>query len=213
MARSLSVLVVDDDPFVRSTLIRQLSTLDVADVAGAADGREAGALFARRQPPYDVIITDLQMPGEDGLQLLRKLSGDHPGPAVILISGLDARMLRTAEEIAHQRGIRVLGSVMKPVSTSTLQALLERASRPAQVSAVAPQAQDIAPEELMAALASNQIRIAVQPQLRLLDGRVCGVEALEAHDRRSGAAAAVRRARRDAPLDRRTDRPRRPSGL
>ena len=90
---------------MRSTLTRQLASLGVNEVAVAADGREAGERYARKQPPYDVIISDLQMPGGDGLQLLRRLSGGDPGPAVILISGLDARLLRTAEEIAHQRGI------------------------------------------------------------------------------------------------------------
>lgn len=186
MERSLSVLVVDDDPFVRSTLIRQLSTLGVKDVDGAADGGEARACVERKQQPFDVIITDLQMPGEDGLQLLRKLSGDRPGPAVILISGLDARMLRTAEEIAHQRGIRVLGCVMKPVSTGTLEAVLARASEPADAGIAPQRPRDIAPEELMAALASDQIRIAVQPQLRLIDGRPCGVEALARWTRSNG---------------------------
>lgn len=179
MDRKLSILVVDDDPFVRGTLVRQLASLGVARADGAADGREAGARMADTDTRYDVIVTDLQMPGEDGIQLLRRLSQGAADPAVILISSLDPKLLHTAEEIAHQRGVRVLGSLTKPVSTSALAALLARINderQPVAASAKAgliPSAADLA-----TALEHEQIHVAVQPQLRLADDRVCGVEAL-----------------------------------
>lgn len=186
MTSDLSVLVVDDDAFVRRTLMRQLESLSISEVAGADSGASAHERIAQRGEPFDVVISDLQMPGEDGLQLLRKLSGEGPRPAVILISSFDPRLLRTAEEIAKQLGVRVLGSVVKPVSTRSLGALLERARAPRSRSPAPTQEADVTPEELMAALAAEQIRIAVQPQLRLADQRVHGVEALARWTRTGG---------------------------
>ena len=72
-ARPTRILVVDDDPPLREILRDMLEgeryTVDVA-----ADGQEALALVYRERP--DLIITDLQMPGLDGLELLRKLRRD-----------------------------------------------------------------------------------------------------------------------------------------
>lgn len=178
MHADVSVLVVDDDDFVRSTLLRQLATLGVARSAGAASGEQARALLA--QATYDIVITDLQMPGEDGLQLLRSVAENQPQAAVILISGVDPRLLRAADDVARLRGIHVLGSLTKPVSTIDLRTLIDgidtpRATKPASA-IIAPLPIDA--ERLRKALEDNQITIALQPQALIKDGRICGAEAL-----------------------------------
>jgi EAL domain-containing protein (putative c-di-GMP-specific phosphodiesterase class I)/ActR/RegA family two-component response regulator len=178
MLTEVSVLVVDDDDFVRSTLLRQLATLGIARSAGAASGAQARQLLA--QATYDVVITDLQMPGEDGLQLLRSVAENQPNAAVILISGVDPRLLRAADDVARLRGIHVLGSLTKPVSTIDLRTLLDAVGNTATP---APGAAPIAlmpidASRLRSALESDLITIALQPQALIKDGRICGAEAL-----------------------------------
>jgi type IV pilus assembly protein PilB len=72
-ARPTRVLVVDDDPPLRE-ILRDMLEGERYIVDVAADGQEALALVYRERP--DLIITDLQMPGLDGLELLRKLRRD-----------------------------------------------------------------------------------------------------------------------------------------
>jgi excisionase family DNA binding protein len=78
------VLVVDDDPSVRDLLAKTLALAEY-DVDISPDGRMA--LERLRIIPYDLLITDLKMPGVDGLNVIRearRLKADLP---VIIITG------------------------------------------------------------------------------------------------------------------------------
>jgi anti-anti-sigma factor len=79
-----SILVVDDDEDFRKLLVRLLTEDDrcIDQVASAADAK---ARLAGRS--YDVIITDLSMPGESGLSLIRWAQEECPGPAWIVLTG------------------------------------------------------------------------------------------------------------------------------
>lgn len=71
----LTILVVDDDLIIRQVVTRHLSLLGHA-VDGAGNGIEALAAIDRKH--YDIVVTDLQMPGMDGHELLMKLRQDQP---------------------------------------------------------------------------------------------------------------------------------------
>ena len=71
--RPTRILVVDDDAPLREVL-REILVSERYEVSVAEDGREALAAVYRERP--DLIVTDLQMPGLDGLELLRKLRND-----------------------------------------------------------------------------------------------------------------------------------------
>ena len=78
------VLVVDDDPSVRDLLAKTLALAEY-DVDISPDGRTA--LERLRIIPYDLLITDLRMPGVDGLSVIRearRLKADIP---VIIVTG------------------------------------------------------------------------------------------------------------------------------
>jgi CheY-like chemotaxis protein len=80
----VTLLVVDDDPHVRGlyvTVLRQAG----ASVMSTGMASEAVGLIELQLP--DVVITDLNMPGHDGIWLLRELKARSPGLPVILISG------------------------------------------------------------------------------------------------------------------------------
>lgn len=78
------VLAVDDDPSLR-VLMRRWLTHFGCEVVTAADGIEA--LARLREQPFDAMVTDLRMPGIDGLQLLAMARELDPNLAVVFLSG------------------------------------------------------------------------------------------------------------------------------
>ncbi len=80
----LRVLVVDDEADIRLGLTRLLSTLGI-QATQAADGREALAAFQNQD--WDLVLTDLMMPGMTGAELLREIKKDFPDTAVVLLTG------------------------------------------------------------------------------------------------------------------------------
>ena len=70
----MRVLVIDDDPFARSLLARQLSELAIQEVELVDSGEAALSRLARGMPAFDALIVDLNMPGMDGVQFLRHLA-------------------------------------------------------------------------------------------------------------------------------------------
>jgi EAL domain-containing protein (putative c-di-GMP-specific phosphodiesterase class I)/ActR/RegA family two-component response regulator len=73
-----------------------------------------------------VILLDLQMPGRDGIELLRELSTLGRNPKVLIASGLDSRVLTTASELGISMGVDVAGAFCKPIALDELEVLLIR---------------------------------------------------------------------------------------
>jgi two-component system, response regulator YesN len=117
------VLLVDDDQAARYIMKRfdwQSNGFSVA--AEAADGREALEKLAQ-MPLLDLIVTDIRMPGMDGMELLQELQVEAPGICIILLS--------TFNDFEYaQRGIRygVLDYMTKPVHLDELSRALQRAA-------------------------------------------------------------------------------------
>jgi len=78
------ILIVDDDAVVRSSYLRSLEGLS-CDVGTASNGEEALHTMARS--PYDVVLLDMRMPGQDGLSVLRIIKQKWPESEVIIITG------------------------------------------------------------------------------------------------------------------------------
>ncbi|MFO1345619.1 MAG: two-component system response regulator OmpR [Rhodocyclaceae bacterium] len=77
------ILVVDDDLRLRDLLTRYLGEQGFA-VKGAENGAVMDKLLLRE--PYDLIVLDLMMPGEDGLSICRRLRAAEPGQAIIMLT-------------------------------------------------------------------------------------------------------------------------------
>lgn len=78
------LLIVDDSDFERGFIARLLADFDGLRVEYASGG--AAALEAVEADPPDLILTDLVMPGVDGLELVRRIRGPHPGLPIILMT-------------------------------------------------------------------------------------------------------------------------------
>ena len=80
----MKILVIDDDEQMR-VLLRQVMEWAGHEVVEAADGREGTRL--QRQHRADLVITDLIMPEQEGLETITALRRDYPGLKIIAISG------------------------------------------------------------------------------------------------------------------------------
>lgn len=82
------VLVVDDDSAVRDTLaeILELSRLDIDT---AADG--SAAMECLRARPYDLLVTDLRMPGVDGMQVVAEAKRLRPRIKTVIVTGFPSQ--------------------------------------------------------------------------------------------------------------------------
>jgi DNA-binding NtrC family response regulator len=84
MASRGSVLVVDDDAVFRDALSR---FLERQGYAVETEARADGGLDALERAPFDVVITDLRMPGIDGIELVRRARSRDPDAVCIVITG------------------------------------------------------------------------------------------------------------------------------
>ena len=119
---ALKVLVVDDDPDTLEAL-RHLLEQSGARVAVAASAEEA--LDAVRRSPPDVLLSDIGLPGEDGLSLIRRVRGLDPGlGGAVPAAALTAYTQAEDRERAIGAGYQVFLS--KPVDPAELTAALAR---------------------------------------------------------------------------------------
>lgn len=78
------ILIVDDEECI-TRVLRDFFETEGFEVFQAADGR--GALKLARKGRFDVVLTDLNMPGQDGLEVLRQIRHISPQTAVLIFSG------------------------------------------------------------------------------------------------------------------------------
>lgn len=113
------ILVVDDEASVRDVLSKTLSLAEY-EVEVAADGRSA--LERLKLMPYDLLITDLKMPGVDGLTLIREARRYHPDLPVIVITGFS-----TEASAIEAINLGVSGYLIKPFRVPRVLAVASKA--------------------------------------------------------------------------------------
>jgi DNA-binding NarL/FixJ family response regulator len=95
LARKIRVVLVDDSALAMTFLVHVMETFPRVQIAGQAeDGLDGFALAARLMP--DLVITDLQMPGRDGFQLVALLRQTHPTMRSIITSVQEGPTLHAA---------------------------------------------------------------------------------------------------------------------
>ena len=84
MTDNKRILIVDDDETVRWSYLRSLQGTS-CNIATAGNGEEA--LETMEQNPFDVVLLDMRMPGQDGLSVLRTIKQKWPESEVVIITG------------------------------------------------------------------------------------------------------------------------------
>jgi EAL domain-containing protein (putative c-di-GMP-specific phosphodiesterase class I) len=181
-AEGASVLVVDDDPQLLEICDAVLTEAGYR-VALAGDGAAALAILAKQT--FDVVLTDISMPGMNGLQLLRAVRRRDLDVPVLLMTGNPE--MATAVEALEQGAMRYL---VKPLTADEITGAVEKAVRLRRFAALKRQALtelgasgdrlvgDRAGLEAIFDRALETLWMAYQPIVSAGDGRVMVHEAL-----------------------------------
>ena len=173
--KPFSILIVEDHPFQLMYLQNLFNELGDYYLECAQDGLQALACLQRRN--YDLVLTDLLMPGMDGVQFIQKLAAMRARPALAIMSSSSRRMLMAASLVARNLQVNVIGLISKPVQASALRDLIEQLMRLRDKTPPPPLA-EIDRQSLIDALDNAELEAWFQPKKALANGRIVAAEAL-----------------------------------
>lgn len=116
---SNKVLVVDDSGTMRKIIIRALGAVGYTDIVEAGDGNEGLAAF--QQHSFQLVMTDWNMPGKSGLELIRDIRALGSDVPIFMVT-TEAEKSRILEAIAAG----VTDYLMKPFSAEVLRQKLDK---------------------------------------------------------------------------------------
>jgi EAL domain-containing protein (putative c-di-GMP-specific phosphodiesterase class I)/AmiR/NasT family two-component response regulator len=119
----------------------------------------------------DVIVLDLQMPGEDGISALRGLADIRCPAKIFLVTGMDQRTIASAEQYGLRRGLAVFGTLQKPFDPEELLGHFERAH-----AAIRP----LTSNDLENAIANGELVVHYQPIIRRFADNTWDIASVEA---------------------------------
>jgi DNA-binding NtrC family response regulator len=113
------ILVVDDEEIVLKSC-RKILGSDKYDIFTALSGQEAFDLLAKE--PIDIVITDIKMPGMDGMEVLNRIKKDYPDILVIMITGYS-----TVQSAVQAMKLGAFDYIPKPFTPDEVQVVVEKA--------------------------------------------------------------------------------------
>lgn len=158
--------MVDDEPGM-CRLIERIGKDCGYQVFATTDPLRFKAEVAGLAPT--IIIIDLQIPGMDGIELLRELSSLGLTARILVISGSDPKVMESAMFLGTARGMRMVGCLQKPLRIDDLRKILDQFN---------PHLSEPTGEDLQQAIDKNGLSLQYQAKLDLRTDTIVGVEAL-----------------------------------
>lgn len=115
----MRILLVEDDARLRNLVARLMRVFGFHDIAQANNGEEALEHLAGK--PVDLILTDMKMPGMDGIAMVRQLRKQGDTTPVIMLTGED-----DARTQARAKRVGVTHYVHKPIDADELSETIQR---------------------------------------------------------------------------------------
>jgi EAL domain-containing protein (putative c-di-GMP-specific phosphodiesterase class I) len=172
----LHFLVAEGDTGQRKALVAMLGHLGASRITEAADGHTALRYFQDGfTPSIDIAFVELELPGMDGLELMRNLSGMGSKTRLVVTGNCSADVMFSVETLAQSQGLALLGTLIQPHGPQKVQALLGHYTPPSPSAAIlTPRKFSFA--EIGAGLQAGQFEPFFQPKIELATGQVKGLE-------------------------------------
>jgi len=169
LADSTNRLLVVDDQNDLCEFIAEAATALGFETCAATDANEFRRILLEFRP--SVIVMDLQMPGSDGIELLRHLAKQGSRAHILVASGMDERVLATAEQVGRAQGLNMLGTLRKPILLPELEAMLRKTLRGELA---------LTPRDLEGAIQRGEVEVYYQPKAACVGPRCWLIEGVEA---------------------------------
>ncbi|HCR1215055.1 TPA: EAL domain-containing response regulator [Pseudomonas aeruginosa] len=173
--KTFNILIVEDHLPQHVYLQYLFGEIGSFMLESARDGQEA--LERLRQRDFDLVLTDLLMPGMDGVQFIQHLASLSHKPALAIMSSASRRMLVAAGLVAKNIGVNVLGLISKPVEPTAIRGLIDQL-RHRSTTQAAPQPLKLDHQALVGALSTRAFQAWFQPKKSLYNGRIVAAETL-----------------------------------
>ncbi|BBN83474.1 transcriptional regulator [Pseudoalteromonas sp. A25] len=172
----LNIIAIDDNGLILTQLKLLLSQSYHVNFSGFTNGPDA--LSFLKQHPTDLIFLDLNMPGMDGIEVLRHLSDINISASIVLLSGEDNNIIKMAKNLAQMRNLNVIIGIDKPITAGQIKQLIESLFKlPHHKSSHLTQ-RAFNLEELKTAIEAEQMCLYLQPKVTLSNEEVIGAEFL-----------------------------------
>ncbi|MFI4939605.1 MAG: EAL domain-containing protein [Burkholderiales bacterium] len=178
-ANQINILVVEDDDFQRQMLVKMLASLGATLITEATNGRQALEIIRNSKArAVDIVLCDLNMPEMDGMEFLRHLGEENHNVSIVITSALDGRLLASVGTMTRMYGIKLLGTIEKPIMLESLNLLFARYERSETASHQNAATISFSLEEILQGIRDHQFVPFFQPKVDLQSGRIVGAEAL-----------------------------------
>ena len=172
----LYVVIAEDDPLMGKVVASTLKTVINGRIEILSGGQEVLDCLNQDNIP-DLIISDLNMPGIDGLTLLRHLSEAKYTGGVCLISGEDRKILKSAERLARSHNLNVIDSLSKPVTKDGMSVMIDKFKSSDTLTEIV-HGSPIGKEDIQGAVKEGAVEVHYQPKICARTRKLVGVEAL-----------------------------------
>lgn len=171
----MNILILDDSPLELILLGYKLKNIGCNNVHSATTVEKAMSLVSKIE--FDLVISDLDLPGKDGLMFLSELQKNHYNKAVCISSCVDEGIIALASKMATTLGLNVVGTLVKPVYEESLCNLIDLTS---ELLSSAPTQNKISfcLNEVLYGLDNDQFHNVYQPQVCFKTNKLIGFEVL-----------------------------------
>ncbi|WP_171036756.1 EAL domain-containing response regulator [Pseudoalteromonas ruthenica] len=170
------VAIVDDSPAILVVLRAVFNELGIEEVSTFDDAESAYAAIEKAPSLYDIVLTDLNMPGMDGMAFMRKLGELKYGGAVVIVSEMHPEIIALAARVARQHQVHLLGNIEKPVHLHYVEHLIQKLEC-LHASSRDP-LRTVSEIALLDAISHSRVLPLYQPKRHISNGKVVSLEVM-----------------------------------